>query len=1085
MSLLPTPPSTQHRASKENRAPRPRVEWSPENHTRTFRNDDEVSPTASKSTPAKSILKKSTDPILPLIDAFQREATPEPSRPEEDPSYLASSVAVLADSDASLDDLIRAYSVLAARLRAHVTVTSDPKCPLLAPIRTHRSAVSEAMMRDLRRCTVDPESMDPCPEDMEEEEQIKEQRQPLLPSPKKSPKKKKGTTARKAKYGRDLCTTCHSVLKLLGVVFTLPAVYNLFDVHQQRAIFTEVLGIPLADELPTPNTRKTYALAIWLLQTQRLPASVLEGAADRIIFALKRGIDGELGKEGKKGSASDGLKAIHDLCIYQPAIFVPKFESLVDSVLANLLAPTLAIRTQACHALGGLARGLTELPISPLHARISVWALTAISALLVLANSGAYANVGAKKVFCALLPLALKHKKSSIRTLTCTVWRIAAWAYCQPLLPPDGGDESEIDEEGGSAVNHEAIQTSRTDFWGRLLQSTVDMGVGTSTIAALLQESEDGIEQNISRAVAVLKSMTVPGKNNNLPTAIEVLARMVSFDEKDIAWSWSKMLPRSLLTAVPGLLTAEYSALETPVKNVMMQCPEVTDVRPLTREEMGQTAVFDKLVTIWRECVGCLGLQDNEPVQPNIVNIWRQLLRAHAKENSHDRAFFAVDKLLDILNDANMDMSAKRHHVPCTDGPETKNELSNAALKVRLVRALWTPTRQVCRGSQLSQAAEKLVFHLMQGEDEFTDCGEASRVEWAMLCAEVLLVCAPENVQEFWKYEASSKTVWEWTSKIRKTVWRCFAECWSDDETASWPTMAFLLALPYRDEEDWDLQGPDLELWDALLDAAIPKGFDYGLNDAGIVDHAANILAGMRHENQLIGTARVVDALLTKLTALPQDDKEDGSNNEHKLEFRELPEQLLYLTNEVLGSCYPPKPRDRQQALWTLRTVSRTVELCPIEHVLDLLRLLESSLCKWLSDECEALTDADYLYDMVNIYEVFLMKIGTLPRELDVLASTGTIFVAPFLRKPVHPAIPPAFADFWADTYASDFPAPDAWPEEIVDCLSLASLDNNALSPTFNRPASLPSRPNTPPPAPIATSLPRFSIMSTPPAPPT
>lgn len=71
---------------------------------------------------------------------------------------------------------------------------------------------------------------------------------------------------------------------------------------------TAVLSIPLADDLPTPNARKTCALAIWLIQVQRLPATVLNPAASRIAYAIRRGLDGELGKEGKKGSANDGLK---------------------------------------------------------------------------------------------------------------------------------------------------------------------------------------------------------------------------------------------------------------------------------------------------------------------------------------------------------------------------------------------------------------------------------------------------------------------------------------------------------------------------------------------------------------------------------------------------------------------------------------------------------------------------------------------------------------------------------------------------------------------------------------------------------
>ena len=73
-------------------------------------------------------------------------------------------------------------------------------------------------------------------------------------------------------------------------------------------MFTQVIAIPLAKQLPTPNARKTCALAIWLIQTQRLPVEVLEPAKDPIAYAIRRGIEGELGKEGKKGSQTDGLK---------------------------------------------------------------------------------------------------------------------------------------------------------------------------------------------------------------------------------------------------------------------------------------------------------------------------------------------------------------------------------------------------------------------------------------------------------------------------------------------------------------------------------------------------------------------------------------------------------------------------------------------------------------------------------------------------------------------------------------------------------------------------------------------------------
>jgi hypothetical protein len=80
-------------------------------------------------------------------------------------------------------------------------------------------------------------------------------------------------------------------------------------------LLTDILAIPLAPELPTPNARKTHSTAIWVLQAQRLPEHILQPASSRIAYALQRGLDGELGKEGKKGSISDGLKVSLKSCI--------------------------------------------------------------------------------------------------------------------------------------------------------------------------------------------------------------------------------------------------------------------------------------------------------------------------------------------------------------------------------------------------------------------------------------------------------------------------------------------------------------------------------------------------------------------------------------------------------------------------------------------------------------------------------------------------------------------------------------------------------------------------------------------------
>ncbi|KAJ6525284.1 hypothetical protein DFH09DRAFT_1416643 [Mycena vulgaris] len=1110
---LPTPPHTGHR-EKENRLPTPphpsrrTVIWSP-NQYRTINPIPRVpaATSASKTLPTKSILKKRSESLLPLVNAFERETTPEPSRPKFDPKYLSSPVATIVDSSASLDDLIRAYSVLAARIRANITLTtdSDASLPLLAPLRRNRAALVEAIVRDLGRCLVDPETMKQSPEDIEEEACLKEQ--PVLPpSPKSSPspkgspkKKKKGTTAKKAKYGRDLCTTCHSVIKLLAVVFTLPAVSGLFTFPQLQSILGQVLAIPLADDLPTPNARKTYALSIWLLQSQRLPSVVLEKAADRIVFALRRGIEGELGKEGKKGSASDGLKAIHDLSVYQPSIFVPRFAIVLPSVLSSLLAPTLAIRAQACHALGGLARGLATLPISSAHTRISavitshltaapspskksptkpacnesalvrtlrttlnatevqhvsqgpVWGLSVVASLLVLANSAVYAHNNARRAFIALLSLAMNHKKSSIRSLGCAVWRCTAWAYCQPLLPGNGDDESEVDKEDATRSKRGLVEQGREQFWTKIVATVVDMGVGLSTTAALLEEAGSTSEESLTRIAPIMRMMTSRG-GDNLNSAIEILARMVSFEPSETDWSWNKLLPRGLFSASPGLLTADYSSLESPVRSIIAQCPDKCDVRSLSRDEVAQPEIFDKLIEMWKECLGCLGLRDDEPISSDMLLIWDHLIQANATilqdsdTADNDTAEFAAkaaEILGDILLDTTIEVTLKAGEVRfCTDGPELRNDLSNGALKLKLVRALWAITRKVISNAQLICAGERLIYALVKGVDEFTDSGEASRTEWALFCAEVLIVCDADDVQSFWKCVGGSNPECE---RMKDLIWRTFVEQWKEESKCNWDAALLLLLFPFTAEKSWELSDSDFVLWDSFLEYAIEKGFDYSLDAVNVLEHVAGIIA-KAHNPASTTASRIVDTLLNHFLSIDSE------------AVRELPETLFEFTNDTLRSSYPPEPRNTQQAQWTLRSVARAVELCPPELLMDLLRLIEDGICVWVSDAHQAFNDEDYAYNTVNLYEVTLMRIRSLPHDLRILEALGSILESGFVGRENKPeGIAEAFAGFWADTYANDAVPEEGWPAEIQTCLRISSdevdpddpWDKLSLSPAF------------------------------------
>ena len=228
MSLL-TPPSTAHRRAKDKENDSiSRVAWAENDKVHilhlagpaaaSFKVSTAAS--ASKRPPFKSILKKCAE-LAPWPEEKQREVTPEPSDPLADLEYLVYPVKTIVEAteETELRVMVEAYSILTARLRAVVTSElDDASWPLFQPLRKHKEAFVEAVVRDLGKALVDPAAG-------------KEPLRVLLPSPSNTPVKKKkrdGLSAEQVKYARDLCTTSHAVIRLLSLVFTLPAMMNLF-----------------------------------------------------------------------------------------------------------------------------------------------------------------------------------------------------------------------------------------------------------------------------------------------------------------------------------------------------------------------------------------------------------------------------------------------------------------------------------------------------------------------------------------------------------------------------------------------------------------------------------------------------------------------------------------------------------------------------------------------------------------------------------------------------------------------------------------------------------------------------------------
>jgi hypothetical protein len=262
---------------------------------------------------------------------------------------------------------------------------------------------------------------------------------------------------------------------------------------------------------------------------------------------------------------------------------VPAFIELIPSLLDNLLAPRLALRAQACHALGGLAVGASQIPVTHTHTRLSeivataltvgpassttsspqspsanksdsmliktlrttmatpdpscaaqgpVWALCTLASLIVLLGPALVTSTKLTNVVKALLAVSIRHKKSSVRALACVVWRPLAWAYFRSPLPRRSDEEEEEEEEWGDdsrttngADWTQAEEARRNDFW-KIVTTMVDMGTGVGTIGALLAHKSDDV-RSISRAIALLESMVQRG-GNMCHDAVQTLCRLVS-----------------------------------------------------------------------------------------------------------------------------------------------------------------------------------------------------------------------------------------------------------------------------------------------------------------------------------------------------------------------------------------------------------------------------------------------------------------------------------------------------------------------------------------------------------------------------
>lgn len=80
------------------------------------------------------------------------------------------------------------------------------------------------------------------------------------------------------------------------------------------------------------------------------------------------------------------------------------------------------------------------------------------------------------------------------------------------------------------------------------------------------------------------------------------------------------------------------------------------------------------------------------------------------------------------------------------------------------------------------------------------------REQWAMFCADVLLVSDTDDLKVFWGGPNGSTAVngaashvgCSWKPDERSLVWTCFLRKWSDAREWNWESAAALLGVPFK-----------------------------------------------------------------------------------------------------------------------------------------------------------------------------------------------------------------------------------------------------------------------------------------------
>ncbi|KAG8746012.1 hypothetical protein FRC10_006351 [Ceratobasidium sp. 414] len=1034
---------------------------------------------------ARSILKSRTPERVVVLDLdeaaslvpklHKREMSPVPDDPLHCATYLSSPVSTIVTSVAvapspnridgdvvgiygplpmTLHDLAEAYALLLARLRLQaMTIGPDgaateteitPDLPLLQPIQQYHSELAAALARDSARALLKPISFTaPTPYQLSDIDEWSSDYSSDVygssspPSSPSGPTQKRGLTAAEVKYARDLSLVSQSAIRVLAVVFHEPAVSSHFTDDELVNMLKVLISIPNTMPLPTPNPRKTHTAALWALQMTRLPLSIMHspGVADSLFVALQMAVQGKLGREGKKGSMSEGLTAVQLLTSHYPSIFGPMLPILMSDLVKCLASPMPVIRQRAALALGGIVQGLFDweeeeevsaadskkpLDLSAVHqARKDIseaivdtfnleknaknamilknikdilgqfspespasagrvgdtphWAFSVLASLVTLVerNFVACHALHTSVVTCARI--ALNAKKASIRAAGGLLWGCVVWAWRRY----DAHDESR-GESQDSLMNE------------KIMAQVVVENIGIGVISSLLEtkgRSEAVAARRLRRACRCMRTMV----EERCSRAPELLGRLLSTEESpDTSAITSMAIDRKLVPT--GLLTQQLAgtdmkALAIAVNSSVSQGVGPGEVRPLTMDE--RVAEWPQLFTTWKHFPGWVPTTDaGEPAEV-LLQTWRALLLATTNVQDHIPCFLAIAEALTAFVNS-------KHDDP-----------KQTALTLTFVRRLWVIVHEVffnplSSNTLLADFSADLIQTLAQRPPELGK--KVIREAWVTLLAEVLASGTMDSTETL--CDVLPESLW---GSVYAGVVNKYAE------DPNFEGGLVLCSVPFNENYAWVLSEDDWNAWSSLAHALV-------VNEGEQVFSNLLTMIGTGQTIPIPSTLRPLSILLS-FSELPVSESDGVFFN------------LLSMANDRLraeySSCLSP---ETLEAVLDLISALRGI-ITPDAMSLEVIESVQTGMQLWIEDEQFALSDQEFNDGPVLFYAHAMQGLTAVPDELLDLGKLAPFLASAFTRIPAPGAGPLAFSLFWSQKFAARGPPEGGYPEMLKPCL--------------------------------------------------